>query len=160
VRCIENPLKIYVRYCFYGNFDIYVSYMNLLPDLTSGERFPNERVNGSSEIPKPRSPSSGCHLDCGEKLFATLADRSRLCILDTLCHGAQTVPQIAAATGLSQSDVAIHLEGLLDCGCVRPNARTHSVLYALSTPRLLQLEAVVDEFLLASLKAPRVSNHH
>jgi DNA-binding transcriptional ArsR family regulator len=95
-----------------------------------------------------------------KNLFHALADRSRLCILDTLCHGAQTVPQIAAATGLSQSDIAIHLKRLLECGCVRPNARTHAVLYALSTPRLLQLEEVVDEFLLGSLKAPRVSNHH
>ena len=124
--------------------------MNILPDFSSTTK----------AISKPESPSSGCDLDCKEKLFHALADRSRLCILDTLCHGAKTVPQIAAATGLSQSDIVIHLARLLDCGCVRPNARTHAVLYALSTPRVLQLEEVVNEFLLASLKAPRVSNHH
>jgi DNA-binding transcriptional ArsR family regulator len=104
------------------------------------------------------SPSSGCDLDCKEKLFGTLADRSRLSILDTLRDGAQTVPQIAAATGLSQSDIAIQLERLRGCGCVTPKRRTHSVLYALNTPRFLQLEEVVDEFILASLKAPCVSN--
>jgi DNA-binding transcriptional ArsR family regulator len=93
-------------------------------------------------------------LDCKEKLFRCLADRSRLCILDTLGEGARTVSQIAAGTGLSQLDVSIQLERLLDCGCVTPKHAAHPVLYALSVPRLLQLEAVVDEILVASLKAP------
>jgi DNA-binding transcriptional ArsR family regulator len=92
-------------------------------------------------------------LDCKEKLFRCLADRSRLCILDTLGEGARTVSQIASGTGLSQLDVSIQLERLLDCGCVTPKHAAHPVLYALSV-RLLQLEAVVDEILVASLKAP------
>ena len=123
--------------------------MNVSPDLSSA----------ASEIPKPASPSSGCDLDCKEKLFRTLADRTRLCILDTLCKGAQTVAQIVAATGLSQSDVFIQLERLVDCGCVTPKRTTQSLLYGLSVPRLLQLEAVVDEFLVGSFKAPQVSNY-
>ena len=110
-------------------------------------------------IPKATSPSSGCDLDCKEELFHGLADRSRLCILDTLSKGAKTVAQIAASTGLSELDISIQLEGLLDCGCVTPKRTAQSALYALSAPRLLQLEAVVDEFLIASLKAPRVSNY-
>ena len=85
-------------------------------------------------IPKATSPSSGCDLDCKEELFHGLADRSRLCILDTLCKGAKTVAQIAAATGLSQLDISIQLEGLLDCGCVTPKRPAHSALYALSAP--------------------------
>jgi hypothetical protein len=93
-------------------------------------------------IPKATSQSSGCDLDCKEGLFHGLADRSRLCILDTLCKGAKTVAQIAATTGLSQLDISIQLEGLLACGCVMPKRTAHSTLYALSAPRLLQLEVV------------------
>jgi hypothetical protein len=63
---------------------------------------------------------------------------------------------VANATGLSQADVSIQLERLVDCGCVRPNRTAHSLLYKLNPPGLLQLEAVVDEFLQASFKAPEV----
>ena len=122
--------------------------MNVSLDINSSTR----------EIPKLRSPSSGCDLDCKEELFHNLADRSRLCILDTLCKGAKTVAQIATVTGLSQLDVSTQLEHLLDCGCVTPQHTAHSVLYALNVSRLLQLEAVADEILVASLKAPRVSD--
>jgi DNA-binding transcriptional ArsR family regulator len=111
-------------------------------------------------LPKPASPTSGCDLDCKDKLFHSLADRARLRILNTLCEGAKTVEQIAAATGLSRADVSIQLEALVDCGCVRPNRTAHSLLYTLYTPRLLQLEAVADEFLEASFKAPEVSSYN
>jgi DNA-binding transcriptional ArsR family regulator len=77
------------------------------------------------------------------------------CILDTLCEGAKTVSQIAGATGLSQFDVSNHLEPLLDCGCVTQRNADHSVLYGLSVPRLLQLEGIVDEMLIAALKGHR-----
>jgi ArsR family transcriptional regulator, cadmium/lead-responsive transcriptional repressor len=123
--------------------------MDVSPDLNSA----------TIGIRKSTSPSSGCDLDCKEELFHGLADRSRLCILDTLCEGAKTTAQIAAATGLSQLDISIQLERLSDCGCVTPKPKSHSTLYGLSAPRLLQLEAVVDEFLEAALKAPRVSNY-
>lgn len=96
-------------------------------------------------------------MDRKEELFRNLADGSRLCILNCLCKGAKTVSQIAAATGLSQLDVSTQLERLLDCGCVRPQRAAHSVLYGLSVPRLLQLEAVADEILVAALKAPHLT---
>jgi ArsR family transcriptional regulator, cadmium/lead-responsive transcriptional repressor len=110
-------------------------------------------------LPKPASPPSGCDLDCKDKLFHSLADRTRLRILNTLCEGAKTVEQIAAATGLTLTNVAIQLERLVDCGCVRPNRTAHSPLYTLNPPGLLQLEAVADEFLEASFKAPEVSSY-
>jgi DNA-binding transcriptional ArsR family regulator len=100
-----------------------------------------------------------CDLDCKEKLFRSLADRRRLRILGTLGQGVGTIEQIAAATGLSQTDVAIELERLVDCGCVTAKRTSRSLLYGLSAPRLLQLEAVVEEFLVASLKAPQVPNY-
>jgi DNA-binding transcriptional ArsR family regulator len=106
-------------------------------------------------LPKPASPPSGCDLDCKDKLFHSLADRDRLRILETLSEGAKTLEQIASATGLYQADVSIQLDRLIDCGCVRTNRTAHSLLYALNPPGLLQLEAVADEFLEGSFKAPR-----
>ena len=104
-------------------------------------------------FPKPLTPSSGCDLDCKERLFRTLADRGRPRILDTLCKGAKTVEQIGAATSQSPANVSIQLKRLVDCGCVRLERIADSFLYALSPPGLLLLEAVADEFLEASFKA-------
>jgi DNA-binding transcriptional ArsR family regulator len=118
--------------------------MNILIDPGSANGIANRR----------REPA-GCGLDCKEELFSNLANRSQLCILDTLCEGAKTVAQIAGATGLSQFDVSNHLKPLLDCGCVTQRNADHSVLYRLNAPRLLQLEAIVDEMLIAALKGHR-----
>ena len=110
-------------------------------------------------FPKPLTPSSGCDLDCKERLFSALADRDRLRILDTLCEGAKTVEQIAAATSQSQANVSIQLKRLVDSGCVRPERLTNSLLYTLSPSGLVLLAAVADEFLEASFKAPQVSSY-
>jgi len=92
-------------------------------------------------------------LDCQEELFGHLADRSQLCILQTLCEGAKTDVQIATATGLSQRDISFNLEHLLGCGCVKAEDTGHLVLYGLSAPRLLQLEGIVDEMLIAATRS-------
>jgi hypothetical protein len=106
--------------------------------------------------PKPRSrSSSGFDLDCQEELFGHLADRSQLSIIQTLREGAKTDVQIATATGLSQSDISFGLDRLLGCGCVHAQDTGHLVLYGLSAPRLLQLEGIVDEMLIAALKGRR-----
>jgi DNA-binding HxlR family transcriptional regulator len=96
-------------------------------------------------------------LDCQEELFGHLADRSQLCIMQTLCEGAKTDAQIASATGLSRSDISSNLERLLSCGCVKVEDTGHLVLYGLSAPRLLQLEGIVDEMLIGALKGRRES---
>ena len=120
--------------------------MNVSLDLDS--------VNRGS--PKPRSLSpTGCGLDCQEELFGHLADRSQLRILQSLCQGAKTDVQIATATGLSQRDVSVNLERLLGCGCVKAETRGNLLLYGLSVPRLLQLEGIVDDMLMAALKGRR-----
>jgi predicted transcriptional regulator len=120
--------------------------MNVSLDLDSANR----------QSSQPGSLSqSGCGLDCKEELFANLADHSQLRILQTLCEGAKTEAQIAAATSLSQRDVSFHLERLLSCGCVKTENAGHSVLYGLSVPWLLQLEGIVDEMLIAALKGHR-----
>ena len=120
--------------------------MNASLDLDSANR-------GS---PKPRGRSScGCDLDCQEELFGHLADRSQLSIMQTLCDGAKTDVQIATATGLSQSDISFSLDRLLGCGCVQAQDTGHLVLYGLSAPRLLQLEGIVDDMLIAALQGRR-----
>ena len=115
-----------------------------------------DRDSANRGTPKPRSLSlSGCGLDCKEELFVNLADRSQLCILQTLREGAKTEAQIAIATSLSYRDVSFHLERLLSCGCVKAEDAKHSVFYGLSAPWLLQLEGIVDEMLIAALKGHR-----
>jgi predicted transcriptional regulator len=113
-----------------------------------------DSANRGSPKSRSRSPS-GCDLDCQEELFRHLADRSQLCIMRTLCEGGKTDVQIATATGLSRSDISFNLERLLDCGCVKVEDTGHLVLYELSAPRLLQLEGIVDEMLIAALKKHR-----
>jgi DNA-binding transcriptional ArsR family regulator len=120
--------------------------MNASLDLDSAHR-------GSQKV-RSRSPS-GCDLDCQEELFGHLADRSQLSIMQTLCEGAKTDIQIASATGLSQSNISFGLDRLLDCGCVHAQDTGHLVLYGLSAPRLLQLEGIVDEMLIAALQGRR-----
>jgi predicted transcriptional regulator len=121
--------------------------MNLSLDLDSANR-------GS---PKPRSrSSSGCDLECREELFGHLADRSQLCIMQTLCEGTKTDVQIATAKGLSQRDISFNLNRLSGCGCIKAEDTGHLVLYQLSVPRLLQLEGIVDEMLIAAVKGLRV----
>lgn len=122
--------------------------MNVSLDLDSAHR-------GSQKV-RSRSPS-GCDLDCQEELFGHLADRSQLSIMQTLCEGAKTDAQIASATGLSQSDISFGLDRLLACGCVHAQDTGHLVLYGLTAPRLLQLEGIVDEMLIAALKGRRES---
>jgi hypothetical protein len=120
--------------------------MNVSLDLDSTKR--------RSSKPRSLSPK-GCGLDCKEELFANLADHSQLSILQTLCEGTKTEAQIAIATSLSQRDVSFHLERLLSCGCVKAAGAGHPVFYGLSSPRLLQLEGIVDEMLTAALKGHR-----
>jgi hypothetical protein len=120
--------------------------MNVLLDLDSTHR-------GSRKV--RRRSSSGCNLDCQEELFGHLADRSQLAIMQTLCEGTKTDVQIATATGLSQSDISFSLDRLLGCGYVQAQDTGHLILYGLSAPRLLQLEGIVDEMLVAALKGRR-----
>jgi Bacterial regulatory protein, arsR family len=77
--------------------------------------------------------------------------------MQALCEGAKTDVQIATAAGLSQSDISFSLDRLLDCGCVQAQDTGHLVLYGLSAPRLLLLEGIVDDMLIAALQGRRSS---
>ena len=81
------------------------------------------------------------------KLFRGFADPSRLSILENLRAGPQSVGDIAARTGLSQSNVSNHLSCLLDCGLVLREQQGRFVYYQLSDPRVALLLGLGDEVL-------------
>ena len=81
------------------------------------------------------------------KLFRGFADPSRLSILEDLRAGPQSVGEISARTGLSQSNVSNHLSCLLDCGLVLREQQGRFVYYQLSDPRVALLLGVGDEVL-------------
>ncbi len=81
------------------------------------------------------------------KLFNGFADLSRLAILETLRDGPQSVSEIVAATGLSQSNASNHLACLHDCGLVTREQRGRYVYYNLSDERVGTLLGLADELL-------------
>jgi DNA-binding transcriptional ArsR family regulator len=81
------------------------------------------------------------------KFFRGLSDPSRLGILETLRNGQQTVSEIVAATGLSQSNTSNHLSCLADCGLVSRAQRGRNVIYQLSDPRVDSLLALAEQLL-------------
>ena len=81
------------------------------------------------------------------RLFRGLSDPSRLGILEALRNGPQTVTEIVAATGLSQSNTSNHLSCLADCGLVSRSQKGRNVFYQLSDPRVDSLLALAEQLL-------------
>jgi ArsR family transcriptional regulator, cadmium/lead-responsive transcriptional repressor len=81
------------------------------------------------------------------RLFRGLADSSRLGILETLRNGPQTVTEIVAATGLSQSNTSNHLSCLSDCGLVSRSQKGRNVIYQLSDARVGGLLVLAEQLL-------------
>ena len=81
------------------------------------------------------------------KLFRGLGDSSRLAILDALRAGPQSVGEIVARTGLSQSNASNHLRCLSECGLVTGEQRGRFVHYRLSDLRLEALLSLAAELL-------------
>lgn len=69
------------------------------------------------------------------ELYATLfhgfSDRSRLRIVDALAGGELRAGDIAAATGLTQSNASMHLACLWECGLLTRERRGREVHYRL-----------------------------
>lgn len=86
-------------------------------------------------------------VDLKAKLFRGLADPSRLSILEALRAAPQTVSEVVAATGLSQSNVSNHLACLRDCGLVAREQEGRYVRYELSDPRVATLLRLAEEVL-------------
>jgi DNA-binding transcriptional ArsR family regulator len=65
--------------------------------------------------------------------FYALGDYSRFSILRFLANGDLSVNEIAAATGMEQSNVSHHLQCLLNCGFVSVRKKGKKHIYVINT---------------------------
>jgi DNA-binding transcriptional ArsR family regulator len=80
-------------------------------------------------------------------IFRGFADPGRLSILDSLRGGPRTIREIAALTGIAQTDAAGLLDCLLGCGLVRKEEKQYRVRYRLSDVRVGRMLQAVDQLL-------------
>lgn len=84
--------------------------------------------------------------DFGAKMFAALANPSRLNILEHLSKGSASVNDIAEAVGLKQSMTSQHLASMLTAGVVVYEKNGNSRMYSLRGPRIARIIELVEEF--------------
>ncbi|PZM95437.1 MAG: transcriptional regulator [Actinobacteria bacterium] len=83
-------------------------------------------------------------------LFASLADPTRLRILQRLARGQARVVDLTGELGLAQSTVSKHLACLRDCGLVDYRPVGRASVYSLARPELLDLLASAEQLLAAT----------
>lgn len=83
-------------------------------------------------------------------LFASLADPTRLRIVQRLARGHARVVDLTGELGLAQSTVSKHLACLRDCGLVGYRPVGRSSVYSLARPELLDLLASAEQLLAAT----------
>ncbi|GAA4229345.1 metalloregulator ArsR/SmtB family transcription factor [Streptosporangium album] len=83
-------------------------------------------------------------------LFHSLADETRLRIVQRLARGEARVVDLTAELGLAQSTVSKHLACLRDCGLVDYRAEGRQSFYALVRPELMDLLAATEQLLSAT----------
>jgi DNA-binding transcriptional ArsR family regulator len=86
-------------------------------------------------------------------LFHSLADSTRLAIVQHLALGEHRVVDLTAHLGLAQSTVSGHLSCLRDCGLVTARAEGRASLYSLARPELLDLLQAAERLLDATGQA-------
>lgn len=91
--------------------------------------------------------SSGADTTAAVCLFHSLADPTRLAILQHLAAGESRVVDLTNRLGLAQSTVSGHLACLRDCGLVTARAEGRASLYSLAHPELLDLLAAAERLL-------------
>lgn len=80
-------------------------------------------------------------------LFRSLADPTRLAIVQHLALGEHRVVDLTAHLGLAQSTVSGHLSCLRDCGLVTARAQGRAAVYSLARPELMDLLSVAERLL-------------
>jgi DNA-binding transcriptional ArsR family regulator len=80
-------------------------------------------------------------------LFRSLADPTRLALVQHLARGEMRVADLTATLGLPQSTVSGHLACLRDCRLVVVRAEGRQSFYALAQPELLDLLAAAERLL-------------
>lgn len=83
-------------------------------------------------------------------LFHSLADETRLRIVQRLAQGEARVVDLTAELGLAQSTVSKHLACLRDCGLVDYRAEGRQSFYSLTRPELMDLLASAEQLLAAT----------
>ncbi len=83
-------------------------------------------------------------------LFRSLADETRLRIVQRLAKGEVRVVDLTGELGLAQSTVSKHLACLRDCGLVDYRVEGRQSFYALTRPELLDLLAAAEGVLTAT----------
>lgn len=83
-------------------------------------------------------------------LFHSLADETRLKIVQRLAQGEARVVDLTEQLGLAQSTVSKHLACLRDCGLVDYRAEGRQSFYALTRPELMDLLGAAEQLLAAT----------
>ncbi|MFI9561452.1 ArsR/SmtB family transcription factor [Nonomuraea endophytica] len=83
-------------------------------------------------------------------LFHSLADETRLKIVQRLARGEARVVDLTAELGLAQSTVSKHLACLRDCHLIDFRAEGRQSFYALTRPELMDLLASAEQLLAAT----------
>ncbi|MEV0151382.1 MULTISPECIES: metalloregulator ArsR/SmtB family transcription factor [unclassified Nonomuraea] len=83
-------------------------------------------------------------------LFHSLADETRLRIVQRLARGEARVVDLTTQLALAQSTVSKHLACLRDCGLVDYRAEGRQSFYSLTRPELMDLLASAEQLLSAT----------
>lgn len=83
-------------------------------------------------------------------LFRSLADPTRLAIVQHLGLGEHRVVELTAHLGLAQSTVSGHLSCLRECGLVNVRAQGRASMYSLARPELMDLLVSAERLLEAT----------
>src|SRR6266511_2038360 len=93
-------------------------------------------------------------------LFRSLADPTRLAIIQHLVGGSSRVTDLVDAMGLPQSTVSTHLACLRDCELVTGRPEGRQVFYALAHPELLDLLQAAEQVLARTGAAVALRGRH
>ncbi|MFB9718522.1 ArsR/SmtB family transcription factor [Planobispora longispora] len=83
-------------------------------------------------------------------LFHSLADETRLRIVQRLARGEARVVDLTSQLALAQSTVSKHLACLRDCGLVDYRTEGRQSFYSLTRPELMDLLAAAEQLLAAT----------
>ena len=84
-------------------------------------------------------PLTGAQIDQAARLFATLAEPSRLRLLQALMPGPMTVTELVDATGMKQGNVSKQLGILYDTQLLTRTREGNFIRYAIGDDTILQL---------------------
>ena len=83
-------------------------------------------------------------------MFRSLADPTRLAIVQHLALGEHRVVDLTAHLGLAQSTVSAHLACLRDCGLVTSRPQGRASMFSLAHPELFALLSAAEKLLAAT----------